>query len=77
MKFPSIEELYDMDLEQLLELKKNIINGNIDDKNINLNEEEDDYDYYDNEQMTKETMLEFVNNEIKERNMMNDVLNFF
>ncbi len=56
MKFPSIEELYDMDLEQLLELKKNIINGNIDDKNINLNEDEDDYDYYDNEQMTKETM---------------------
>ena len=77
MKFPSIEELFDMDLDQLLELKKNILNGNIDDKNININEDEDDYDYYGNEQMTKETMLEFVNNEIKERNMMNDVLNFF
>ena len=75
MKFPTIEELYDMDLEQLLIIKENIENGNIEDKNINLDEE--DYDYYDNEEMTKETMLQFVNSEIKERNLMNDVLNFF
>ena len=75
IKFPIIEELYDMDLEQLLILKENIENGNIEDKNINLDEE--DYDYYDNEEMTKATMLQFINIEIKERNLMNDVLNFF
>ena len=75
MIFPSIEELYDMNLDNLLILKKNIENNKIV-NNIPL--DENDLDFYDeNNFYSKETMLKFVNNEINERNQMNNILNFF
>ena len=75
MIFPSIEELYDMNLDNLLILKKNIENNKIV-NNIPL--DENDLDFYDeNNFYSKETMLKFVENEINERNQMNNILNFF
>lgn len=65
--FPNIEDLYDLDLTSLNALKEKIENDII---ISTLNEEED-------EGLTKEEMIEFVNAEIKERNTMNDVVSFF
>ena len=65
--FPNIEELYDFDLPSLNALKEKIEHNII---IYSLNEEDD-------EGLTKEEMIEFVNAEIKERNTMNDVVSFF
>ena len=65
--FPNIEDLYDLDLSSLNALKDKIESDTI----ISTLNEEDD------EGLTKEEMIEFVNAEIKERNTMNDVVSFF
>ena len=65
--FPNIEDLYDLDLSSLIALKDKIESDTI----ISTLNEEDD------EGLTKEEMIEFVNAEIKERNTMNDVVSFF
>ena len=66
--FPSIEELYDLDLSTLLDLKSKIELGEI----ISPQDEDEMTDG-----LTKNEMLEFVNAEIKERNTMNEVIDFF
>ena len=76
MKCPSFEQIYDMDLENLLLLKKNIQQNKINFNTIPLNE--DDYDLYDNNSPNdKESVLNLVNSEIKERESTKELLNFF
>ena len=76
MKCPSFEQIYDMDLENLLLLKKNIEQNKINFNTIPLNE--DDYDLYDNNSPNdKESVLNLVNSEIKERESTKELLNFF
>ena len=70
MKCPSLEQIYDMDLDNLLALKINIEQNKINFNIIPI--DEDDYDLYD-----KESILELVNSEIKERESTKDLLNFF
>ena len=76
MKCPSLEQIYDMDLDNLLKLK-----SNIEQNKINFNEmplDEDDYDLYDyNSPNDKESIIELINSEIKERESTKDLLNFF
>ena len=76
MKCPSLEQIYDMDLDNLLTLK-----SNIEQNKINFNEmplDEDDYDLYDyNSPNNKESIIELINSEIKERESTKDLLNFF
>ena len=76
MKCPSLEQIYDMDLDNLLTLKSNIEQNKIDFNIIPL--DEDDFDLYDyNSPNDKESILELVNSEIKERESTKDLLNFF
>ena len=78
MKCPSLEQIYDMDLDNLLLLKENIDKNKIVFNSIPLNEEEDDYDlYYDNSPNDKESILNLINSEIKERESTKELLNFF
>ena len=65
--FPGVEDLYDLDLSSLEKLQTNIQNNNI---KPYLDEDGEEI-------MSKEDMLGFVNAEIKERNQMKDILNFF
>ena len=65
--FPGVEDLYDLDLGSLEKLQTNILNNRI---KPYLDEDGDEI-------MSKEDMLGFVNAEIKERNQMKDILNFF
>ena len=76
MNFPSLEQIYDMDLDNLLSLKfdieQNKINFNI------LPLDEDDYDLYDyNNPKDKDSILDLINSEIKERESTKELLNFF
>ena len=75
MKCPSLEEIYDMDLENLLSLKSNIQQNKINFNMIPL--DEDDYDLYDYNSQNKESIIELVNSEIKERESTKELLNFF
>ena len=76
MKCPSLEQIYDMDLDNLLTLKQNIQQNIINFETIPLNE--DDYDLYDYDTSNnKESILELINSEIKERESTKDLLNFF
>ena len=76
MKCPSLEQIYDMDLDNLLTLKSNIEENKINFNIIPL--DEDDFDLYDyNSPNDKESILELVNSEIKERESTKDLLNFF
>jgi hypothetical protein len=76
MKCPSLEQIYDMDLDNLLTLKSNLEQNKIDFNIIPL--DEDDFDLYDyNSPNDKESILELVNSEIKERESTKDLLNFF
>ena len=76
MKCPSLEQIYDMDLENLLSLKENIEQNKIDFNIMQL--DEDDYDLYDyNAPNDKSSILELINSEIKERESTKDLLNFF
>ena len=78
MKCPSLEQIYDMDLDNLLSLKENIEKNKILFNSIPLNEEEDDFDlYYDNSPNDKESILNLINSEIKERESTKELLNFF
>ena len=76
MKCPSFEQIYDMDLDNLLTLKKDIEQNKINFNTIPLNE--DDFDLYDNNSFTdKESILNLINSEIKERESTKELLNFF
>ena len=76
MKCPSFEEIYDMDIDNLLILKSNIEQNKINFNSIPL--DEDDYDLYDyNTSNDKNSILELINSEIKERESTKDLLNFF
>ena len=76
MKCPSPEQIYDMDLDNLLSLKKQIDKNEINFDIIPLNEE--DFDLYDNYSPNdKNTILNLINSEIKERESTNELLNFF
>ena len=76
MKCPSFEQIYDMDLDNLLTLKKDIEQNKIDFNTIPLNE--DDFDLYDNNSFSdKESILNLINSEIKERESTKELLNFF
>lgn len=76
MKCPSLEQIYDMDLDNLLALKINIEQNKINFNIIPI--DEDDYDLYDySSPNDKESILELVNSEIKERESTKDLLNFF
>ena len=76
MKCPSFEQIYDMDLDNLLTLKEDIEQNKIDFNTIPLNEE--DFDLYDNNSFTdKESILNLINSEIKERESTKELLNFF
>ena len=76
MKCPSLEQIYDMDLENLLSLKKHIEKNEIKFDIIPLNE--DDFDLYDNNSPNdKNTIMNLINSEIKERESTKELLNFF
>ena len=76
MKCPSFEQIYDMDLENLLSLKKHIEKNEIKFDIIPLNE--DDFDLYDNNSPNdKNTIMNLINSEIKERESTKELLNFF
>ena len=76
MKCPSLEQIYDMDLDNLLSLKENILQNKINFNIIPLNE--DDYDlYYENSPNDKDSILNLINSEIKERESTKELLNFF
>ena len=76
MKCPSFEQIYDMDLENLLSLKQDIELNKINFNIIPLNE--DDYDLYDeNSPNDKESIINLINAEIKERESTKELLNFF
>ena len=76
MKCPSLEQIYDMDLDNLLSLKENILQNKINFNIIPLNE--DDYDlYYENSPNDKDSILNLINTEIKERESTKELLNFF
>ena len=76
MKCPSLEQIYDMDLENLLSLKEHIDKNEINFDIIPLNEE--DFDLYDyNSPNDKNTILNLINSEIKERESTKELLNFF
>ena len=76
MKCPSFEQIYDMDLDNLLTLKKDIEQNNINFNTIPLNE--DDFDLYDDNTLTdKDSILNLINSEIKERESTKELLNFF
>ena len=76
MKCPSLEQIYDMDLDNLISLKQNIELNKINFDIIPLNE--DDYDLYDyNSINDKESIINIINSEIKERESTNDLLSFF
>ena len=76
MKCPSLEQIYDMDLENLLSLKEHIDKNEINFDIIPLNEE--DFDLYDNNSPNdKNTILNLINSEIKERESTKELLNFF
>ena len=76
MKCPSFEQIYDMDLENLLSLKKHIEKNEINFDIIPLNE--DDFDLYDNNSPNdKNTIMNLINSEIKERESTKELLNFF
>ena len=76
MKCPSFEQIYDMDLDNLLSLKQDIELNKINFNTIPLNE--DDYDLYDeNSPNDKESIINLINAEIKERESTKELLNFF
>ena len=76
MKCPSLEQIYDMDIDNLLILKSDIEQNKINFDMIPL--DEDDYDLYDyNTPNDKNSILELINLEIKERESTKDLLNFF
>ena len=76
MKCPSLEQIYDMDLDNLLSLKENILQNKINFNIIPLNE--DDYDlYYENSPNDKDSIINLINSEIKERESTKELLNFF
>lgn len=69
ISLPSIEELFDMDIDSLIELKEHLEKENTADAQNNIENEDIE--------MNIKTFLEFVDAEIKERHLMNDVVNFF
>ena len=76
MKCPSFEQIYDMDLDNLLTLKKDIEQNKINFNTIPLNE--DDFDLYDANSLTdKDSIINLINSEIKERESTKELLNFF
>ena len=76
MKCPSLEQIYDMDLDNLLTLKEDIEHNKINFNIIPLDEE--DYDLYDNNSPNdKESILNLITSEIKERESTKELLNFF
>ena len=76
MKCPSFEQIYDMDLDNLLLLKQHIEKNEINFDIIPLNE--DDFDLYDNNSPNdKNTIMNLINSEIKERESTKELLNFF
>jgi len=76
MKCPSLEQIYDMDLDNLLSLKKNIEQNKINFNIIPLDEE--DFDLYDNNSPNdKDSILNLITSEIKERESTKELLNFF
>ena len=76
MKCPSFEQIYDMDLDNLLTLKKDIEQNKINFNTIPLNE--DDFDLYDDNTLTdKDSIINLINSEIKERESTKELLNFF
>ena len=75
MKCPSLEKIYNMDIDNLLILKSDIEQNKINFDMIPL--DEDDYDLYDyNTPNDKNSILELINLEIKERESTKDLLNF-
>ena len=61
MKCPSFEQIYDMDLENLLSLKKHIEKNEINFDIIPL--DEDGFDLYDNNSPNdKNTIMNLINN---------------
>ena len=76
MKCPSLEQIYDMDLDNLLSLKENIEQNKINFNIIPLDEE--DFDLYDNNSPNdKDSILNLITSEIKERESTKELLNFF